>query len=108
MSYRRYEPITGHPITKNISTLGCSFTKKKRPHGSPVHKPRPSPSQEVELQARRDQFRLEELRQSHLLEKRQLPKRLKAEHKQQVAELRKAIRSKRTENDKERFRKVRV
>ena len=63
--------------------------------------------QEVELQARRDQFRMEELRQQHLLEKRQLPKKLKAEHKVQVAELRKAIRSKKVENSKDRFKKVR-
>ena len=61
----------------------------------------------MELQARRDQFRMEELRQQHLLEKRQLPKRLKAEHKGQVAELRKAVRSKKVENSKEKFKKVR-
>jgi len=61
----------------------------------------------VELQARRDQFRMEELRQQHLLEKRQLPKRLKAEHKGLVAELRKAVRSKKVENSKEKFKKVR-
>lgn len=50
---------------------------------------------------------MEELRQQHLLEKRQLPKRLKAEHKGQVAELRKAVRSKKAENSKEKFKKVR-
>jgi len=50
---------------------------------------------------------MEELRQQHLLEKRQLPKRLKAEHKGQVAELRKAVRSKKVENGKDKFKKVR-
>lgn len=50
---------------------------------------------------------MEELRQQHLLEKRQLPKRLKAEHKGQVAELRKAVRSKKAENSKDKFKKVR-
>lgn len=49
---------------------------------------------------------MEELRQQQLLERRQLPKKLKAEHKQQVAELRKAIRQKKVENDKEKFRQV--
>ena len=62
--------------------------------------------QEVELQGRRDQFQIEELRQQQLLEKRQLPKRLKAEHKLQVAELRKAARNKRTDNDREKIRQL--
>ena len=62
--------------------------------------------QEIELQARRDQFRIEELRQEQILQKRQLPKQLKNEHKAQVNELRKAIRSKKTPNDKERFRQL--
>ena len=62
--------------------------------------------QEVELQSRRDQFQIEELRQQQLLEKRQLPKRLKAEHKVQVAELRKAARTKRTDNDREKIRQL--
>ena len=62
--------------------------------------------QEIELQARRDQFRIEELRQQQILEKRQLPKSLKAEHKIQVAELKKAIRSKKIVNDKEKFRQL--
>ena len=73
-----------------------------------VPSPPPPPLQEVELQARRDQFRLEELRQQHLLEKRQLPKRLKADHKLQVAEARKAARNKKDESSKEKLRKVRV
>ena len=60
----------------------------------------------MELQGRRDQFRLEELRQRHLLEKRQLPKSLKTDHKAQVAALRKAIRSKKTDNEKEKFRQL--
>ena len=60
----------------------------------------------MELQGRRDQFRLEELRQRHLLEKRQLPKSLKTDHKAQVATLRKAIRSKKTDNEKEKFRQL--
>lgn len=42
-----------------------------------------------------------------MLEKRQLPKRLKADHKLQVAEARKAARSKKDENSKEKLRKVR-
>lgn len=60
--------------------------------------------QEVQLQGRRDQFQLEELRQNQLLEKRQLPKRLKLEHKQKVAEARKALRNKKA--DKETLRKL--
>ena len=63
-------------------------------------------TQEVELQGRRDQFQIEELRQQQLLEKRQLPKKLKAEHKAQVAELRKAARNKRTDNDREKLRQL--
>lgn len=55
--------------------------------------------QEVDLQGRRDQFQLEELRQKQLLEKRQLPKKLKADHKQKVAEARKAMRNKKTDKD---------
>lgn len=55
--------------------------------------------QEVELQCRRDQFQLEELRQKQLLEKRQLPKHLKADHKQKVAEARKVLRNKKTDKD---------
>ena len=62
--------------------------------------------QEIELQARRDQFRLEELRQEQILQKRQMPKQLKLEHKAQVAELRKAIRNKKISNDKEKFRQL--
>ena len=55
--------------------------------------------QEVELQGRRNTFQLEELRQKQTLEKRQLPKQLKADHKQKVAEVRKAIRNKRAEKE---------
>ncbi len=58
------------------------------------YKPCSLPPQEIELQARRDQFRVEEVRQRQILEKRQLPKKLKTEHKAAVAELRKAIRQK--------------
>lgn len=54
--------------------------------------------QEVDLQGRRDQFQLEELRQKQLLEKRQLPKKLKADHKQKVAEARKALRNKKSKD----------
>ncbi|XP_064382334.1 serine/threonine-protein kinase 10-like isoform X2 [Halichondria panicea] len=61
---------------------------------------------EIELQARRDQFRLEELRQEQILQKRQLPKKLKSDHKAQVNELRKAIRNKKAANDKEKFRQL--
>ena len=53
----------------------------------------------MELQGRRDQFQLEELRQKQILEKRQLPKRLKADHKQKVAEARKALRNKKADKD---------
>lgn len=60
--------------------------------------------QEVELQSRRDQFQLEELRQKQLLEKRQLPKKLKSDHKAKVTEVRKAIRSKK--GDKDTLRKL--
>ena len=56
----------------------------------------------MELQGRRNQFKLEELRQSQLLEKRQLPKRLKLEHKQKIAEARKAMKNKK--GDKEQLR----
>ena len=62
--------------------------------------------QEIELQARRDAFQLEELRQKQLLEKRQLPKKLKTEHKAAVADLKKAIRQKKVENDKDKFRQL--
>ena len=58
----------------------------------------------MDLQARRDQFQLEEVRQKQLLEKRQLPKRLKADHKQKVSEARKALRNKKT--DKEALKKL--
>ena len=63
-----------------------------------------SDMQEVELQGRRDQFQLEEVRQRQLLEKRQLPKRLKADHKQKIAEARKALRNKKA--DKESLKKL--
>ncbi len=59
----------------------------------------------MELQGRRDQFQLEELRQQQILEKRQNPKRLKADHKQKIAEARKAMRSKRG-GDKETLKKL--
>ena len=49
---------------------------------------------------------MEELRQQQLLEKRQLPKKLKAEHKVQIAELRKAARNKKTDNDREKLRQL--
>ena len=52
-------------------------------------KPHTSFLQEISLQGRRDQFQLEELRQQQLLEKRQLPKALKTDHRQKVAEARK-------------------
>lgn len=61
--------------------------------------------QEVELQERRDQFQLEELRQKQLLEKRQLPKKLKADHKQKVADARKAMRNNK-KADKDSLRKL--
>ena len=61
---------------------------------------------EVDLQSRKDAFRLDELHQKQLLEKRQLPKRLKADHKQQVAELRKAIRLKKSDSDREKLKQV--
>ena len=41
-----------------------------------------------------------------MLEKRQLPKRLKTDHKLQVAEARKAARNKKDESSKEKLRKV--
>ena len=63
--------------------------------------------QEIELQARRDQFRLDELRQQHLLETRQLPKKLKAEHKQVIAEMRKGRQRKNAEAFKEELKRVR-
>ena len=62
--------------------------------------------QEIELQAKRDQFRLDELRQQHLLEKRQLPKKLKAEYKQVITEMRKG-RQKKAENFKDDMKRVR-
>ena len=49
---------------------------------------------------------MEELRQEQILQKRQLPKKLKSDHKAQVNELRKAIRNKKTANDKEKFRQL--
>ena len=63
------------------------------------------PLQEVDLQGRRDQFRQEELRQTQLLEKRQLPKILKAKHKEKVAEARKAMRNSK-KPDKDSLRKL--
>lgn len=72
-----------------------------------AHLPSSSPPKEIELQTRRDQFRVEELRNSHQLEKRQLPKRLKVEHKQRVAEFRKAVRGgRRDTGEKDRLREV--
>lgn len=56
------------------------------------------------MQERRDQLHLEELRQQQLLEKRQLPKKLKADHKQKISEARKAIRNKKA--DKETLKKL--
>ena len=62
--------------------------------------------QEIELQAKRDQFRLDELRQQHLLETRQVPKKLKAEHKQVISELRKGRQKKNAETFKEELKRV--
>ena len=62
--------------------------------------------QEMELQARRDQFRVDELRQQHLLETRQVPKKLKAEHKQVLSELRKGRQRKNAEAFKEEVKRV--
>ena len=59
----------------------------------------------MDLQGRRDQFHLEELRQKQTLEKRQLPKKLKADHKQKVAEARKAMRNNK-KTDKDSLRKL--
>jgi hypothetical protein len=61
---------------------------------------------EMELQARRDQFRVDELRQQHLLETRQVPKKLKAEHKQVLSELRKGRQRKNAEAFKEEVKRV--
>ena len=61
--------------------------------------------QEVDLQGRRDHFHLEELRLQQLLEKRQLPKILKLEHKQKVTEVRKNLRNKKS-SDKDSLRKL--
>jgi hypothetical protein len=69
------------------------------------HQMRSRHQKEIELQARRDQFRLDELRQQQLLEKRQVPKKLKAEHKQVIAEMRKG-RQKRSDNYKEDLKRV--
>lgn len=66
----------------------------------------PVSMQEIELQAKRDQFRLDELRQQHLLEKRQLPKKLKAEHKQVITEMRRG-KQKKAENFKDDLKRVR-
>lgn len=59
---------------------------------------------EVGLQGRKDAFRQDELHQQQVMEKRVLPKRLKAEHKQAVAELRKAIRIKKSNGDRDKDR----
>lgn len=59
----------------------------------------------MELQGQRDQFQLEELRQKQLLEKRQLPKRLKADHKQKISDARKALRNSK-KPDKDVLRKL--
>ena len=59
---------------------------------------------EVGLQSRKDAFRQDELHQKQLLEKRMLPKRLKQEHKQAVADLRKAIRVKKSNSDRDKDR----
>lgn len=102
---------TGKPPTSQ-TTAQRSLPHAEAPDACPPPDGKPLPSlgggvdsypililQEVELQARRDQFQLEELRQKQLLEKRQLPKRLKADHKQKIAEARKALRNKKVEKD---------
>lgn len=56
---------------------------------------------------RRDNFRLEELKQTQIFEKKQLPKQLNAEFKTQLNEMRKTMGLRRTAEDKAKLKKVR-
>lgn len=62
--------------------------------------------QEYDQQLRRDNFRLEELKQQQLFERKQLPKQLNAEFKQQLAEARKTMGIRRTAEDKAKLKRV--
>lgn len=55
---------------------------------------------------RRDNFRLDELKQQQLFERKQLPKQLHAEFKQQLTELKKNMGLRRTANDRNKLKKV--
>lgn len=55
---------------------------------------------------RRDNFRLEELKQTQIFEKKQLPKQLHAEFKTQLNEMRKTMGLRRTAEDKAKLKKV--
>lgn len=53
-----------------------------------------------------DTTRMEELRERHLFERKQLPKRIKAEHKKQLSDLKKQMKLRRTDADKAKLREV--
>ena len=55
---------------------------------------------------RRDNFRLDELKQQQLFERKQLPKQVHAEFKQQLSELKKTMGLRRTAEDREKLKKV--
>ncbi|XP_003383893.1 PREDICTED: serine/threonine-protein kinase 10-like [Amphimedon queenslandica] len=61
---------------------------------------------EYDQQLRRDNFRLDELKQTQLFEKKQLPKQLNAEFKVQLNELRKTMGLRRTAEDKAKLKKL--
>ena len=55
---------------------------------------------------RRDSFRMEELLQQQLFEQKQLPKQIKIEYKRQLSEVKKNMGLRRTQEDKEKLKKV--
>ena len=62
---------------------------------------------EYDQQMKLDTTRVEELTQQQLFESKQLPKRIKAEHKKQLAELKKQMKLRRSDADKAKLRMVR-
>ena len=54
-----------------------------------------------------DTTRMEELEEQHLFDRKQLPKRIKADYKKQLADLKKQMKLRRTDADKSRLRMVR-
>ena len=69
----------------------------------PLH---PLLTQEYDHQMRRDAFEEDDMKQRHIFESKQLPKQIKAEYKQQLAELKKSMKLKRSSYDRSVLRKV--